>query len=104
MTYEPVEAGYDSTAAVLLFERVPSEAALYHLSRTLDLLLPARRRRDILRFRRALPGTLIAGRLQMRRSLGNWGRNKSSAKSYAKAERMVNVMRRATSGREAAKA
>ena len=33
-----------------------------------------------------------------------WGRNKSSAKSYAKAERMVNVMRRATSGREAAKA
>lgn len=32
------------------------------------------------------------------------GRNKSSAKSYAKAERMVNVMRRATSGREAAKA
>jgi hypothetical protein len=32
------------------------------------------------------------------------GRNKSSAKSYAKAERMVNVMRRATFGREAARA
>ncbi|MFO0576214.1 MAG: DUF1998 domain-containing protein [Polyangia bacterium] len=41
VSYEPVEAGYDSTAAVLLFERVPSEAALYHLARTLDLLLPA---------------------------------------------------------------
>jgi len=32
-----------------------------------------------------------------------WGRNKSSAKSYAKTERMVNAMRRATSDQEAAK-
>lgn len=41
VTYEPIEARYDSTAAVILFERAPGEASLFHLARAVDLLLPA---------------------------------------------------------------
>ena len=39
--YQAVEARYSSTALVLLFEKVGSEAALHHLARVIDLLLPA---------------------------------------------------------------
>lgn len=39
--YQAVEARYNSTALVLLFEKVGSEAALHHLARVIDLLLPA---------------------------------------------------------------
>ena len=39
--YAPVKAEYESVAAVLMFERVPSPAALEHVGRVIDLVLPA---------------------------------------------------------------
>lgn len=39
--YAPVEARYDSVAAAVLFERAPSPAALAHVGRVLDLVLPS---------------------------------------------------------------
>jgi hypothetical protein len=39
--YPAVEARYDSLAVVILFERVPSAAALFHLARVVDLILQA---------------------------------------------------------------
>ncbi len=39
--YAAVTAEYDSVAAVIAFERVPSTAALHHVGRLIDLILPA---------------------------------------------------------------
>ena len=39
--YPAVEARYDSLAVVILFERVPRAAALFHLARVVDLILQA---------------------------------------------------------------
>lgn len=39
--YAPVRSRYESVAAVVFFERVPSAVALWHVARLIDLILPS---------------------------------------------------------------